>query len=101
MFAVQISQIYFFFFIFQSHSENANMQHEEKQTSHTQDQEEMSTVEKEIKESRLICFFFSRPIKSFQAPFHAAETMTLFNHKQRKLCFSVLMHALILSVSNG
>ncbi|XP_045900844.1 ankyrin repeat domain-containing protein 26 isoform X7 [Micropterus dolomieu] len=35
----------------ESHSENANMQHEEKQTSHTQDQEEMSTVEKEIKEN--------------------------------------------------
>uniref|UniRef100_A0A4W6CQM4 CCDC144C-like coiled-coil domain-containing protein n=1 Tax=Lates calcarifer TaxID=8187 RepID=A0A4W6CQM4_LATCA len=34
----------------ESHSENANMPHEEKQSLHTQDQEEMSTVEEEIRE---------------------------------------------------
>ncbi|XP_050929149.1 ankyrin repeat domain-containing protein 26 isoform X2 [Lates calcarifer] len=35
----------------ESHSENANMPHEEKQSLHTQDQEEMSTVEEEIREN--------------------------------------------------
>ncbi|GLD64904.1 ankyrin repeat domain-containing protein 26-like isoform X1, partial [Lates japonicus] len=35
----------------ESLSENANMPHEEKQSLHTQDQEEMSTVEEEIREN--------------------------------------------------
>ncbi|XP_032379301.1 ankyrin repeat domain-containing protein 26 isoform X5 [Etheostoma spectabile] len=35
----------------ESHSENLNMTHEEKQSLHTQDQEEMATVEEEIKEN--------------------------------------------------
>ncbi|XP_034734638.1 ankyrin repeat domain-containing protein 26 isoform X7 [Etheostoma cragini] len=34
----------------ESHSENLNMTHKEKQSLHTQDQEEMATVEEEIKE---------------------------------------------------
>lgn len=44
------------FSLLKSHSENANMPHEEKQSLHTQDQEEMSTVEEEIRESRSIVF---------------------------------------------
>lgn len=56
------------------------MPHEEKQSLHTQEQEEMSTAEEEIKESRSILFipfsfFFFKAVKSFQAPFHAAETV--------------------------
>ncbi|KAM9352318.1 ankyrin repeat domain-containing protein 26 [Symphorus nematophorus] len=35
----------------ESHSENPNMPHEDKQSLHTQDQEEMSTVEEEVKEN--------------------------------------------------
>ncbi|XP_034734643.1 ankyrin repeat domain-containing protein 26 isoform X12 [Etheostoma cragini] len=35
----------------ESHSENLNMTHKEKQSLHTQDQEEMATVEEEIKEN--------------------------------------------------
>lgn len=67
-------------FLFQSHSENLNMPHKEKQSLHTQDQEELSTVEEEIKESKsyfIYSFSFFRPkqLKSFQAPFHAAETV--------------------------
>lgn len=65
-------------FSFKSHSENPSMPHEEKQSLHTQDQEEMSTVE-EIKDSRFILFIaflfmFFTAIKSFLAPFHAAGT---------------------------
>lgn len=53
------------------------MPHDQKQSLHIQDQKEMSTVDEEIKESGSILFilFFPKAIKSFQAPFHAVETM--------------------------
>ncbi|XP_078113578.1 ankyrin repeat domain-containing protein 26 isoform X5 [Sander vitreus] len=44
----------------ESHSENLNMPHKEKQSLHAQDQEEMSTVEEEIKENLLYIPSFLR-----------------------------------------
>ncbi|XP_031138641.1 ankyrin repeat domain-containing protein 26 isoform X14 [Sander lucioperca] len=44
----------------ESHSENLNMPHKEKQSLHTQDQEELSTVEEEIKENLLYIPSFLR-----------------------------------------
>lgn len=78
-------------FSFQSHSDNPNVPGEEKQSLHTQNEGEMSTVEEGSKESRSFPFFvFSfKAINPFQAPFHAAETLLCCLIIMRKLLYCV------------
>lgn len=60
MLAIHIfmASLFFFFYTFQSHSENPDMPLEEKQSLHTQDQEEMPTVEEGKKESKSVLFIY-------------------------------------------
>lgn len=63
------------------------MPREEKQSLHIQNEGERAPVEDRSKESRsfpFLDFLFSfKAINSFQAPFHAAETLLLLNYNEK------------------
>lgn len=87
MFATQVLRL---FFLLQSHSENPIMPHEEKQSLHTHDQEEMSAVKEEIKEGRSIVFIplqFSQSNQIIPGTISCCRnSVTLFKCNHRKLC---------------